>query len=77
MLIKDEYINDIHFLVWKMEESELSARDQEKQLGKKLIEILCKEDVIIDHLTSGKPFVKNKQCEISISHTKIYCCSHT
>jgi 4'-phosphopantetheinyl transferase len=72
MLIKDEYINDIHFLVWKMEKSELSARDQEKQLGKKLIELLCKDDVIIDHLISGKPFVKNKQCEISISHTKKY-----
>ncbi|NCC98844.1 MAG: 4'-phosphopantetheinyl transferase superfamily protein [Bacteroidia bacterium] len=72
MLIKDEYINDIHFIVWKMEESALNVRDQEKQLGEKLIELLCNEDIIIDHLPSGKPFVKNKQCEISISHTKNY-----
>lgn len=47
-------------------------RDNERRCVKELLDLLFGEEVELSHFDDGKPYIKGKTIEISISHTKGY-----
>lgn len=66
-LLSKQCIADNHFLAYKN-----PVRQLEWLCARVLIKELCGEEKKICYHASGKPYLEDKSCNISISHTKNY-----
>lgn len=53
-------------------ENKLSKRIKERIAATALLKEILQEEISIEHYENGKPFLKDKTCNISISHSKNY-----